>query len=334
MHPKLYDVRRHFDRGAVMLSLDIEQIWGYLDMMAECPFRSRFPGAIEMHERMLTCLCEAGVSATWFVVGGMALEGSDGPRDLRLEGLPAEWTARIPAGTETTHRLWYRPSFVKLLAEAEQMQEIGLHCGLTHLIWTGDGVSRSVAERELEEGVRALAQAHAPPRSFSFGREQEVYYDLLPAHGIRCYRGRTAGLGHRLGPTLPGAVVRMYDELRCATPPPVWPLETLPGLWNIPSSMFLYPIAPSRTRVAGLRSRLDRFTRGIEAAARYRGIFHYSLHPENLTESADGFRLFEDMVERLAKARDRGDVEILTVGQAIPSAENQSYASQKQPSNA
>src|SRR5260370_21325983 len=106
------------------------------------------------------------------------------------------------------------------------------------------------------------------------------------------------------------------DELLRTTPPPVWPQETLPGLWNIPSSMFLYPIRPSRTRFVALRTRIDRVSKGLEAAARQRGIFHLSLHPENLAESPHGFSLFGDILRRLLLARDRGDVEILTMAQA------------------
>jgi len=169
--------------------------------------------------------------------------------------------------------------------------------------------------RELAEGVKALQRALVSPLSFSFGREQEAYHELLPESGIRSYRGRTPVLACRLGRTLPGALLRALDELARAAPPPVWPHETLPGLWNIPSSLFLYPIGPSRTKVIALRSRLERFTRGLEAAARHRGIFHFCLHPENLAESQQGLSLFGDILERLTLARDRGDVEILTMGQ-------------------
>lgn len=323
-----------FDRGIVILSIDTEQIWGYLDQLSEAAFQSRFPGAPEMHQRMLALLCQAGLSATWFLVGGMTMPGSGGPNDPRMQGLPADWTRRIPAGEEGTQPLWYRQSFVRRLADAWPRQEIGLHGGLTHWIWTSAGATREIASRELAAGVRALEQASIQPRSFSFGREQEAYYDLLPACGIRCYRGRTLGLGHRLGAGIPGAAVRLFDELRRATPPPVWPVETLPGLWNIPSSMFLYPIGPSRTGIAGIRSRLARFASGVDAAARWRGIFHFSLHPENLAESRDGFLLFQDMVEHLARARDRGDVEVRTASEAVPLEKSASYASQKQPSNA
>jgi len=63
-----------------------------------------------------------------------------------------------------------------------------------------------------------------------------------------------------------------------------------------------------------LRSRVERFRRGLEAAARHRGIFHFCLHPENLAESHYGFSILDDILDRLLRSRDRGDVEILTMG--------------------
>jgi peptidoglycan/xylan/chitin deacetylase (PgdA/CDA1 family) len=309
------DIHTPLERGAVILSVDTEQIWGYMDLLTEPQFLKRFRGARGAHDELLACLRAAGVSATWFVVGGMALHESLGARDPRMARLPAHWTARIPSGSETTAPLWYRRSFVEHLREARPVQEIGLHGGLTHLIWTDARATRDAVKWELIEGVKALKEASVQPRSFSFGRNQEAYHELLPAHGISSYRGRPPALAWKLGQAVPGAVMRVLDELRRATPPPVWPRETLRGLWNIPSSMFLYPISPSRARVVGLRSRIERFSRGLEAAARYRGIFHFCLHPENLAESRHGYSLFEDMLEMLVRARDRGDVEVLTMGQ-------------------
>jgi hypothetical protein len=211
--------------------------------------------------------------------------------------------------------LWYRRSFIERLRQAHPRQEIGLHGGLTHLVWTTQHAKHVVVRRELQQGIKALQQAQVRPCSFSFPRDEEAHHELLGADGIRCFRGRTPTLASRLGRTLPGACLRVLDELRWATPPPVWPYESLPGLWNIPSSLFLYPIGTARTRVVALRSRLERFSRGIDAAIRSRGIFHFCLHPENLVESSQGFSVFDDLLERLVKARDRGDVEVLTMAE-------------------
>ncbi len=87
----------------------------------------------------------------------------------------------------------------------------------------------------------------------------------------------------------------------------------MPGLWNIPASLFLYPIGKSRSRLVPLRSRVERFRRGIDAAVRHRGIFHYCLHPDNLAEAPGGFSMFDDILEQLVRRRERGDIEIATL---------------------
>jgi hypothetical protein len=76
---------------------------------------------------------------------------------------------------------------------------------------------------------------------------------------------------------------------------------------------------------------VERFSRGIKAAARRRGIFHFCFHPENLAESPYGFPLLDDMLEKLMLARQRGDVEILTMRDVIDRIERKpSYVWQKQ----
>jgi len=307
--------RELFERGMVILSFDTEQIWGYSDYFSEEEFLTRFPGAFEAHDRLLDRLCEADIRATWFLVGGLALPGSQGARDGRMAGLPTERTSTVPAGSERTAPGWYRRSFVRRLREAQPRQEIGLHGGLIHLIWSDQCVTRDIARRELAEGVRALNELGVSPCSFSYPREKERYHDLLPLHGISCYRGRTPTLAMRLGRTLPGGIARILDEMRRATPPPVWPREVMPGLWNIPASLFLYPIGKSRARLVPLRSRIERFRRGIDAAVRHRGIFHYCLHPDNLAEAPGGFSMLDDILEMLVRRRESGDIEISTLAE-------------------
>ena len=205
--------RGSLERGVVILSIDTEQRWGYLDLLDGPRFDSRYPDALGAHDRLLAALSAAGVSATWFVVGGMSLRGSRGARDRRMAGLPAAWVAHIPVGNETTMPLWYRQSFVERLRAASPHQEIGLHGGLTHFIWTDERATQDVVEWELVEGLKALRQVRVQPLSFSFGREREAHHELLLRHGIRSYRGRTTSLAHRLGSTIPGAMLRAINEL-------------------------------------------------------------------------------------------------------------------------
>lgn len=303
------------DQGSVVLSLDAELLWGHLDILDERRFSTRYPNVVAAYDHVLRSLCNAGVSATWLVVGGMALNGSRGAADPRMKGLPADWTKRIPEGNEVTAPLWYRRSFIRQLANATTQQEIGLHGGLSHMIWTDRHSSADVAKMELEAGLAALREAGVQPASFSFPRNLERHHSLLADAGLRCYRGAAPVLSEKMGRGLPGAILRVMDELGRSTPPLVWPEQKMPGLWNIPASMFLYPIGEARSRIVAHPTRMERFEKGIEAAARHRGIFHFGLHPVNLAESPHGYRLFDSMIERLAHARRKGDVSILTMAQ-------------------
>jgi hypothetical protein len=312
-----------FEPGVVVVSIDTEQIWGYLDCLSEAEFEARFPYAPEAHPKLLQRLCAAGVRATWFVVGGLAMRNDGRTAERRLSGPIAE-RVRIPAGDEASAPLWFCWSFLEQLRWACPAQEIGLHGGLTHLVWTDAHCTREIVRRELSEGVAALAQLDVRPRSFSYPRNLEAHHDLLPEHGLQCFRGATPALAWRLGRTIPGAMLRAWEELRRASPPLVAPFEAMPGLWTLPSSMFLYPIGPARTRLLGIRSRVERFTRGLEAAARHRSIFHFSFHPENLVESPHGFDLLDEMLEKLVTARRKGDIEVMTMSEVVTCVERQS----------
>lgn len=302
-------------QGTIVLSLDAELLWGHLDLMDERQFSDRYPNAMAAYDHILRSLCDAGVSATWLVVGGMALNESAGRADRRTAGLPEEWIRRIPRGNEITAPLWYRRAFVRQLATALVPQDVGLHGGLTHLIWTDRTSTRPVVRSELGAGMAALRELGINPRAFSFPRNQERHHPLLAAQGLRCYRGRLPVLSERLGRSIPGSILRLLDELGRSTPPPVWPQQKLPGLWNLPASLFLYPIGEARSRVVALESRLERIQKGIDAAARHGGVFHFCLHPVNLAESPRGYRLFDEILQRLVRARQEGNAAILTMAQ-------------------
>jgi hypothetical protein len=217
--------RTLFDRGVAIISIDTEQIWGYLNTFNEAQFQARYPNSLEAHGRLLTSLQVSGVSATWFVVGGMALRSSIGAHDRRMAGIPLAWKSQIPTGDECRAPLWYRHSFVRHLTDALPLQEVGLHGGLTHLIWTDALATPEVVNWELAEGIKALEEVHVRPCSFSYGWDQEAYHEILPSQGIRVYRGRTPVFAYRLGRTIPGALLRAFDEVTSATPPTVWPVD-------------------------------------------------------------------------------------------------------------
>ncbi|MCP5118684.1 MAG: hypothetical protein GY953_48355, partial [bacterium] len=211
----------------------------------------------------------------------------------RMECLPADWIRHIRAGDEGSAPIWYHRSLIERIRDAGVYQEIGLHGGLTHLRWNNPPPPEDVVRKELAAGVRALNEIGVTPTSFTFPRNFENYHHLLPEYGFRCYRGLGASPEETLKRSKAGTAVRLLAEMGRLTPPAVWPRERLPGLWNIPSSLFLYRMTPSRARIAPLAGRVARVRKGIRRATRERAVFHLWLHPENLTESPLAFSTFK-----------------------------------------
>jgi hypothetical protein len=288
-----------------------------MDLMNERQFEKRYPCVREIHDRLLELLSAEGIGATWTVVGAMSLAESRGALDERMQGLPEHWTARIPAGDERTHPLWYARSFVRQLQRARTPQEIGMHGGISHLIWGDRGTSSTAAERELRAGMQALLEIGIRPRSFVFPRDLEALLAVLGECGIRCYRGRSPILSERFGYSKIGGIVRAAEELARLTPMVVWPEESKPGLWNLRPSMFIYSLGAERCRIVPARLRVDRTRIGLKAAIRRQGIFHLALHPENLAESLFAFSVFESMIHEICRFRDRHGLETLTMIQGV-----------------
>lgn len=302
-----------FDRAVAVISLDTEQIWGYLNMLDEKAFTTLYPNTMAVHDALLDRLCAAGIRATWAVVGALALAGTDGLDDPLFDGIPRAWIGSVRPGTEDSAPAWYRRSFVRRLIAARPAQDVALHGGLSHLIWTDPDSTPGAIERELAGGIKVLEELGVRPRSFIFCRQAIAHLELLRDRGIHAYRGDAPVLSSRLKMKIPRAVLRIMEERNTWVPPVVWPEETIPGLWNIPASLSLYPIGRSRTRIVPLRTRLQRFQQGLDLAMRSRGVFHYWFHPDQLAEAPEGLALLDSILDRLVRAREAGDIEVLTM---------------------
>lgn len=306
-----------FERGVMTFSIDTERLWGHFDLLDERAFEQRYPVAIEIHDRLLQALTAAGVRATWDVVGGLGLDACAGAADARMRGLPKTWIAAIPAGDNRSQPLWYDRAFVLRLRDALPRQEIAMHGGLTHLFWHHPECTADVAWRELEAGMQAHAELGIVPRSFVFPRDLEAHLPVLRAAGLRCYRGRAPIASENMALRHASPLLRVMEEIGQRTPVPILPQEVLPGFWNVPASASIYPMGRARARLVPLRTRLERFRRGLEAAARTRRIFHLSFHPENLAESPEAMPIFEQMLVELDRWRTAGDIEVMSMDEIV-----------------
>ena len=219
--------------------------------------------------------------AAWAIVGGLTLSGSAGRTDGRFRGLPDHWVSLIPAGNEMSHPMWYSRSFALQLRTAKPRQDIGLHGGLTGLMWDNARVTKAEIRREIRAGIDALAELGIHARSFVYPRNRECFHEFLVENDLAAtVCGRSPVAWEKLTSRLPRAALRVIEEIGRFEPPVVWPSEYRPGLWNIPASLALYPMGRLRSQLVPLATRLRRFRLGIEAAVRSKGMFHFLSAPQ------------------------------------------------------
>ena len=146
-----------------------------------------------------------------------------------------------------------------------------------------------------------------------FPRNVEGHHALLPEFGFTAYRG--------VAPTwfeaLPGRARRaghLADQAIAWLPPVVEPIETLPGLWNIPGSM-LFLHREGVRRLIPFATRVDKARKGLERAVRESKIFHLWFHSLNLSADRAGmFRALREILVAAARLRDAGLIDIRTMG--------------------
>jgi peptidoglycan/xylan/chitin deacetylase (PgdA/CDA1 family) len=102
------------------------------------------------------------------------------------------------------------PGYADRILGANPGNEIGSH-SYSHKIFTG--ISVEEAEEELARSMDVLGSAGIRPSSFVFPRNEAMHTELLPIHGLRCYRS-FEGKKHRLAlPELDGDIWKMPMSL-------------------------------------------------------------------------------------------------------------------------
>ena len=306
------------------LSLDFELVWGSRDLHED-------PSALEAASRItreqafdafLELLERHGIVATWATVGHLFLPGGDGRYEGLVEPRHAwrpDWLAGVPAGDEQSHPAWYARSLVETLRD--RGQEVGSH-SFSHPVFGDPGCSREAADSELARCVALADELGITLRSFVFPRNVQGHTDLLAKHGFRCWRPLEPAWFNRV--PVPGQVKRLahlWHVARSAPPPTVLPEQGAHGLWEIPASATFLPYFGVR-RWIPMQAREQRSTRGLDAAVETCRVSHLYLHPINLADDPEAMlRALDRVFEHAARERDRGRLEVLSMGQLVDHVE-------------
>ena len=326
------------DRGVFSLSLDLELIWGTLDLFGPEAFRRRCQVERQVViDRLLDLFVEFEISATWCVVGHLLLDRCMSERGVRHPSIvrprhawvSGDWFKHDVEDTETDESIFLGRSLVEKIRSCPVPQEIGAH-SFSHVIFGDPGCSRETARSELEACVTAARAFGVSLRSFTFPRNCIGHLDLLAEHGFTGFRGRDRSWYERNGlPIVIQRLAHLWDVLTIAEPPVVTPSRARDDLVEIPGSMVFFPAHGFR-RLIPVAWRVRRALKGLDAAVRKRRLFHLWTHPTNLVDDMDGMLGgFREILERAADLRNRGLLTILPMGDVVPLAFEPDRAAQQ-----
>jgi len=308
------------DRGALVVSLDLELLWGFHDLPLSEEIRRRCRETRRVTNRLLELFARYEIQATWAAIGHLFLDRAerdargrphpDHPRPRHLRG-GRDWFASLPEGDARTCPEWYAPDLIARIQEARPFQEIGSH-SFSHVVFADPGCDETVARAELARCRQLARSAGIELRSFVFPRNEVGHLALLREAGFEVFRGRETTFYWRLPEPL-RKPVHVVDRIFATTPRVVQPRRTPEGVINLPASMLYLPAMGWR-RYLPISRRIAQAHKGLVDAARERAVFHLWFHPEGLVEGES--RLFFGLDAILNEARSlraAGRLEVMTM---------------------
>jgi peptidoglycan/xylan/chitin deacetylase (PgdA/CDA1 family) len=316
-------------KGVFTLSLDLELLWGTVDLHG--PERFRRACEVERQvviDRLLGLLDEHGISATWCILGHLFLSecrrsgGVAHPEVVRPRHrwVRGDWLQHDPCSDESRAPLFYGRSLVEKIRACRTPQEIGSH-SFSHAIFSDEGCSREAAASELSATRHAAREIGLELRSFAFPRNGIGHLDLLPQFGIRSYRGPAPRWYERREPPPTfHRLARLWAVVAASPPPVVTPEPSGAGLTNVPASMIYLPMHGLRRHI-GVSRRVLRAQKGLAAAVRSGRVFHLWFHPTNLADEPEAmFRGLREILATVQRLVREGGLRVATMGElACPS---------------
>lgn len=295
--------------GALVISLDLELLWGVRDKRTVASYGTNIRGVREALPRMLACFDRHGVKATFATVGLLFFHD----KETLVAGLPALKPTYVheqlspfnghfgQVGTnEQTDPYHFGASLIQCI-RAHPCHEVGCHT-FSHYYCLEEGQTAAQFAADLDAATRAASTMGIQLRSLVFPRNQynPEYLAICGQYGVEAYRGnedtwlQQARNGDR--ESLLRRALRLVDAWVNLTGQHVhpWP-DASPGLpVNVPASRFLRPWN-RRTR-AFEALRLRRITKAMDQAARSGKLYHLWWHPHNFGRNLEANMAFLEKV--------------------------------------
>lgn len=317
--------------GTFVLSLDTEVAWGTFTWGGTTFYRRHFDDYRPNVRRFIALMDEYRIPATWAFVGHLMLDECDGNHpeapapEFSWYGRP--WYETDPGTDAVRDPWWYAPDVLDRVLAMKTPQEIGTHT-FSHVFLNDPAVTPEMARAQIAASVDVAKKRGLTIESLVFPRDGVAHLDQYAALGITNYRGAEE-IGYNALARPIRRAAGLCDHLAGGTPPVYrWSdLKIRHGLLNIPGSTFA--LAYDRYhRFVPTAARVTKFRRGVEAAIDRDAIFHLAFHPFHLGSSERMFDLFRHYFDIVAKHRDAGRLNVLTMRdiQRINSTQNRPAA--------
>lgn len=291
--------------GSIVVSVDAELGWGYHDY--DSPPVRRVEGARRGWARLVDLFDRYEVPATWAVVGHLLLEDCDGehPDHPAADG----WFARERDAWRSRPDLRFARGLVDDVLEAAVEHDVGCH-SFSHVEFGAPETGRELARSEIRASLDAARERDLQMRSFVFPRNSVGHREVIADASFTCYRGRS--------PIRPVGRLRPVRKLSRAAFGHGYLVEPQVdeyGLVNVPRSLYLFGIE------GPLRALAEPFVgdpivrqvrQGVEQAASDDGLFHVSLHPNDLTGERK-IRRMESVLSTIDRWRSESTLDVETM---------------------
>lgn len=295
--------------GSVIISIDAELAWGFVDF-PKLPMH-RLRRAREMWMQLSDLLEKHEIPATWAIVGHLFLEQCNGRHPDHPAG--AEWFRQDPGGTVDTDEIWYAPDLIEYVIDADVGHDVGSH-SFSHVNFENDDTSRQTALTELRMCQDIADEWSLEMSSFVFPRNRVGHPDVLCEQGFTSYRVTKPETWYQ--ETVIEPIVKLVNGSPAgATPPTVTPTLDDQGLVRIPASLFLFGF---EGRPRDLMSMvwtdpvLRMAKRGIDRAAATDELFHIWLHPNNIIDQ-HGLKRMAAIFSYIDTVRQEADLSVKTM---------------------
>lgn len=305
----------------MVLSLDFELAWGSFDRAPRGPLLAAARWTHDTGAPMLLqLLSRYGLPATWATVGALMHDGLPPAvgAQYAASGVQPVWLSGVPRNRgEREAPQWFAPRFVERLQRCTTPQEVGLH-GWSH-ISLGPEASPQLVDCELALCRKTALSTGVEGAAFVYPRNRVGDPGQLARHGFRIYRspdpvafGRVSSLAQ--GRARVRSVALLAADALALAPPLVTPAFGA-GVVSIPGSLMVRYAAGFRGVVPDTW-RHRRLALGLRHVLKRGGIFHVWLHPINLhARHPRLFCVLEAFFARVARLRDSGKLEVLTLGE-------------------